>query len=63
MTAFTAVDRLFPGQLKEGALEDDHFRRSAEVNREDIFAFEFANTPTESFTDRNLRGSVDTYRS
>ena len=51
-TDFTAADQLFLDQLKEDALEDDHLRRSAQVNSEENFALEFDDTLANLFVDR-----------
>jgi type I restriction enzyme R subunit len=51
-TDFTEADQLFLDQLKEDALEDDHLRRSAQVNSQENFALEFDDTLTEMFIDR-----------
>ncbi|TQQ83036.1 type I restriction endonuclease subunit R [Halonotius terrestris] len=51
-TDFTEADQLFLDQLKEDALEDDHLRRSAQVNSKENFALEFDDTLTEMFIDR-----------
>ncbi|WP_101294157.1 type I restriction endonuclease subunit R [Halegenticoccus soli] len=51
-TDFTEADQLFLDQLKEDALEDDHLRRSAQVNNEENFALEFDNALTDMFIDR-----------
>jgi len=51
-TDFTDADQLFLDQLKEDALEDDHLRRSAQVNSKENFALEFDDTLTEMFIDR-----------
>ena len=51
-TDFTGADQLFLDQLKEDALEDDHLRRSAQVNSEENFALEFDDTLTDLFVDR-----------
>jgi type I restriction enzyme R subunit len=51
-TDFTEADQLFLDQLKEDALEDDHIRRSAQVNNKENFALEFDDALTEMFIDR-----------
>ncbi|WP_306061336.1 type I restriction endonuclease subunit R [Natronococcus wangiae] len=51
-TDFTEADQLFLDQLKEDALEDDHLRRSAQVNSRENFALEFDDALTEMFIDR-----------
>ncbi|MFC7229427.1 DEAD/DEAH box helicase family protein [Salinirubellus salinus] len=51
-TDFTEADQLFLDQLKEDALEDDHLRRSAQVNSPENFALEFDDTLTDMFIDR-----------
>lgn len=51
-TDFTEADQLFLDQLKEDALEDDHLRRSAQVNNVENFALEFDDALTEMFIDR-----------
>lgn len=51
-TDFTEADQLFLDQLKEDALEDDHLRRSAQVNSRENFALEFDEALTEMFIDR-----------
>lgn len=51
-TDFTEADQLFLNQVKEDALEDDHLRRSAQVNNEENFALEFDDALTGMFIDR-----------
>ncbi|WP_256288299.1 type I restriction endonuclease subunit R [Halobellus inordinatus] len=51
-TDFTEADQLFLDQIKEDALEDDHLRRSAQVNSRENFALEFDDALTEMFIDR-----------
>lgn len=51
-TDFTEADQLFLDQIKEDALEDDHLRRSAQVNSKENFALEFDDVLTEMFIDR-----------
>jgi type I restriction enzyme R subunit len=51
-TDFTEADQLFLDQIKEDALEDDHLRRSAQVNSKENFALEFDDALTEMFIDR-----------
>ncbi|WP_049917639.1 type I restriction endonuclease subunit R [Haloferax denitrificans] len=51
-TDFTQADQLFLDQLKEDALDDDHLRRSAQVNSRENFALEFDDALTEMFIDR-----------
>ncbi|MFP8957636.1 type I restriction endonuclease subunit R [Natrialbaceae archaeon A-CW3] len=51
-TDFTEADQLFLNQIKEDALEDDHLRRSAQVNSRENFALEFDAALTSMFIDR-----------
>ncbi|ARS89329.1 type I restriction endonuclease subunit R [Natrarchaeobaculum aegyptiacum] len=51
-TDFTEADQLFLDQIKEDALEDDHIRRSAQVNTKENFALEFDDVLTGMFIDR-----------
>ncbi|RQH01816.1 type I restriction endonuclease subunit R [Natrarchaeobius oligotrophus] len=51
-TDFTEADQLFLDQIKEDALEDDHIRRSAQVNSRENFALEFDDVLTGMFIDR-----------
>jgi len=51
-TDFTEADQLFLDQLKEDALDDEHLRRSAQVNSRENFALEFDQALTEMFIDR-----------
>lgn len=51
-TDFTEAGQLLLDQIKEDALEDDHLRRSAQVNSKQNFALEFDETLTEMFINR-----------